>query len=160
MKTFRLLVILMGLLISTQALQAQVPELNQQIVKYVGTVIGTKVGRGECWDLAHDALEGAGASWDHAYGFGKEVFPSRDSIYPGDIVQFNNVVIKSDTPEGLLTETYGIHTAVVYEVLGPGKYRIAHQNTGFSGRKVGLSVLTLANKKSGKIRFYRPVKGN
>lgn len=156
MKRFRFIPLLLAIFFNT-AVFAQIPGANQKIVKYLDKVMGTKVGRGECWDLAHDALDGVGAQWDHAYGFGKLVDPAKDTIYPGDIIRFNNVVIKSQTDKGLLTETYGEHTAIVYEVLEPGKYRIAHQNNGFSGKKVGVSTLIPANKKSGKIRFYRPV---
>jgi hypothetical protein len=137
--------------------RAQTPSMNAEIVKYVKSVIGTKVGRGECWDLAHDALTLVNAQWDHQYNYGKEINPSKDSIYPGDIIHFSNVVVKYTTEKGTFTESYPQHTAIVYRVLAPGEYQIAHQNNGYSGKKVGLSNLRLADKKSGKIQFYRPV---
>ncbi|HNX58050.1 MAG TPA: hypothetical protein PKK43_03055, partial [Spirochaetota bacterium] len=31
-------------------------ELNEKVIAYVNTVLGKKVGRGECWDLAQEAL--------------------------------------------------------------------------------------------------------
>lgn len=137
---------------------AQVPEMNQRIVTYLDEVMGTKVGRGECWDLAHDALELVGANWNHQYIFGEEKNPKTDSIYPGDIIQFEKVTLKYEKDNSIYTETYPHHTAVVYSVTAPGEYRIAHQNTGFGGRKVGVSTLRLTDVKSGKMRFYRPVK--
>jgi hypothetical protein len=135
---------------------AQIPATNQDIVKYVNSVIGKKVGRGECWDLAHDALEHANAKWDHKYEFGCRIDPVKDTVYPGDIIQFKNVVMKFKSPKGLVTENYPQHTAIVYEVTAPGAYKIAHQNTDYTGKKVGLSTLRLADKKSGKWQFFRP----
>jgi len=135
---------------------AQTPQLNREIVDYLNTVIGTKVGRGECWDLAHDALTLVNAKWDHEFNFGKEVSPARDSIYPGDIIHFDHVILKYKKGNSLVTENYPQHTAIIYKVLGPGEYEIAHQNNGFSGKKVGISTLRLKDKKSGRMQFYRP----
>lgn len=136
---------------------AQIPASNIIIVNYVNSVIGTKVDRGECWDLAHNALTLVNAEWDHQYIYGREVKPEKDTIYPGDIIHFLNVVIKYSTDKGTFTESYPQHTAIIYEVLAPGEYKIAHQNNGFSGKKVGISLLRTADKKSGKLQFYRPV---
>jgi hypothetical protein len=138
---------------------AQVPAMNDSIIKYVNTVIGKKVGRGECWDLAHDALTLVNAAWDHQYIYGKVVNPETDTIYPGDIIQFEKVTIKYTQGTSTFTESYPHHTAIVYEVTAPGVYRIAHQNNGFSGKKVGISSIRLVDKKSGKMKFYRPVPG-
>ena len=151
------LAIIISLVLFGTGVFAQIPEANQKIRDYVTSVIGTRVDRGECWDLAHNALELVGAKWDHQYVFGKEVNPEKDSIYPGDIIHFSNVTIRSKEGNTITTQSFPQHTAIIYEVLGKGVYRIAHQNTGFSGRKVGLSVLVLADRKSGKIRIYRPV---
>jgi hypothetical protein len=156
-RTFILAFVTLALYVDSTT--AQIPAMNQQIKDYVSTVIGTKVGRGECWDLANEALEGVGAEWNGMYVFGKVVVPGKDSIYPGDVLQFENVKLEYRDVNDILTETYPHHTAIVYEVLGPKTFRIAHQNTGFSGRKVGLSLLRLDDKKSGKITFYRPQAG-
>jgi hypothetical protein len=137
-------------------MEAQIPALNRDIVKYVNTVTGKKVGRGECWDLAHDALTLVNAQWDHHYKFGKEIDPLKDSIYPGDIIHFDNVVLRYKRGNESVTENYPQHTAIVFEVLRAGEYKIAHQNNAFSGRKVGFSIFRLADKKSGKWQFYRP----
>jgi hypothetical protein len=50
------------------------------------------------------------------------------------------------------------HTAIVYNVIDKGVYEIAHQNTQFSGRKVGISTLNLNHIVKGKTYFYRPTK--
>ena len=157
---YKTLVILF-ILVSSGAIYGQdhnIPELNKKIVSYVESVIGTRVDRGECWDLANQALTRYDAEWDHQFRFGKRVYPSRDTIYPGDIIQFKNIKIKYREGNTIHTETMGQHTAIVYEVIGTGHYKLAHQNTGFSGRKVGVSELNLDHVVKGKMYFYRPVK--
>jgi hypothetical protein len=53
----------------------------------------------------------------------------------------------------------GHHTAIVYRVIDQEKkiFELAHQNTDFSGRKVGLSEFDLGNVTKGEIMFYRPI---
>lgn len=132
------------------------PELNKQIIKYVNSVMGQQVDRGECWDLANQALTKHNAKWNGEYVYGKEIDPAKDEVFPGDIIQFEKVKIKYTVGNTITTETMGHHTAIVYKVYSKGKYQLAHQNTGFSGRKVGLSDLELANVIKGKMKFYRP----
>ncbi len=137
--------------------QNTIPKTNQLIVDYVKSVIGKKVGRGECWDLAAQALNSVGAEWDGAYKFGKLVNPEKDTIYPGDIIQFENVKIKYKVDSTIYTESMKHHTAIVYKVIRKGEYIIAHQNTGKFKKRVGISDLLLKNVISGKLKFYRPV---
>lgn len=133
-----------------------IPPLNKGVLDFVNAHIHKKVGRGECWDVAAEALNSVQANWDQRYAFGTKVDYKKECIYPGDIIQFENVkvVIK----EGTTTDTgvYPHHTAIIYEVKGKGKYTLAHQNTPFSGKRVGLSELDLANVVKGKITIYRP----
>src|SRR5438045_4189887 len=49
------------------------PELNKKVIEFVKTSMNKKVGAGECWDVAAEALNKAGAKWDGNYKFGKEV---------------------------------------------------------------------------------------
>lgn len=160
-------VILMLLFVAfAQSLFAQnkvIPELNQKIVAYISSVIGSKVDRGECWDLANQALTVTGAHFDRSsqktiYTFGKEVNPAKQAVFPGDIIQFTNVKVQYEKENTVFTETMAHHTAVVFRVYDKGRYQLAHQNTGFSGRKVGLSDINLADIKSGKFKIYRPFK--
>ncbi|MGF1638515.1 MAG: hypothetical protein ACFCUU_15670 [Cyclobacteriaceae bacterium] len=139
-----------------------VPELNAKIKDYLDKVMNTKVDRGECWDLAAAALAYSGAYFDRTsqktiYQFGKVVDPKRETIFPGDIVQFEKVELSYETEDAVYTETMGHHTAIIYEVKAPGVFVLAHQNTSFSGKKVATSGLNLADIKKGKMVFYRPV---
>lgn len=140
-----------------------IPPLNKSIVRYVKSVIGTQVNRGECWDLAAAALDYAGAYLDRSspkslYIFGKRIRPGKHKIYPGDIIQMENVVIKYQKGNAIVTEQMTHHTAIVLEVLTHHTYKIAHQNTSFSHKKVGISELNLSNIQKGTIIFYRPYK--
>ena len=135
-----------------------IPVLNKQIIAYVKTTIKKKVGRGECWDLAYELLKLVDAKWDGKYRFGEEVKVNKDCIYPGDIIQFEGVVVKY-TKDGVeFKEKLAHHTAVIYEIKGKGDFILAHQNTAFSGKKVGLSPLNIADISKGKYKIYRPVK--
>lgn len=138
--------------------QHKIPELNKEIIKYVKSVQGKKVDRGECWDLANHALKLVGADWDKAYVYGTKIDPMRDQVFPGDLIQFEDVKVHYKDGNITYTELMTHHTAIVYQVLGKGNFEIAHQNTEFSGRKVGLSKLNLDHIVEGKIYFYRPTK--
>jgi hypothetical protein len=137
--------------------QSNIPELNQKILKYVEQVMGKKVDRGECWDLAYQALTQNHAKWDGKFVYGKEVNPAKDEIFPGDIIQFYRVKIKYKSGSTITTEVMEQHTAIVFKVISKGKFQLAHQNTDFSGKKVGLSELNIEHVVKGKMKFYRPV---
>lgn len=139
------------------------PTLNKKVVEYVDTVIGKKVDRGECWDLAAAALDYAGAYLDRSnqkniYVFGKVINPKQEEIFQGDIIQMENVQVEYTRDNGIYTESMPHHTAIVYKVLEKDRFKIAHQNTSFSGKKVGISEFSLGELKKGKIIFYRPYK--
>ncbi len=138
--------------------QNEIPELNRNILDYITTTIGTKVNRGECWDLAYEALNRNNAAWDGKFKYGVEINPKKQMVYPGDLIQFANVEIRYQRGNTTYTETMGQHTAIVYKVIDQEKkiFQIAHQNTNFSGRKVGLSDLDLNTVVKGKYWFYRP----
>lgn len=156
MKSRLSLVIVFILFYTISVWGQKIPEPNKQIIQYVSSVIGKQVDRGECWDLANQALTRINAKWDGEYIYGKEINPEKDIVYPGDIIQFERVKVRYSAGNAITTETMGHHTAVVYKVYKKGKYQLAHQNTGFSGRKVGLSDLELSNVIKGKLKFYRP----
>ena len=134
-----------------------IPVLNQKIIFYVRTTIGKKVGHGECWELAAKALNLNQASWDHKYKYGREVNPAKECVYPGDIIQFEGVVLKFRKGSRDYKETMEHHTAIIYEVKDKDIFVLIHQNTAYSGRKVGLSELDLKTIARGKIKVYRPV---
>jgi hypothetical protein len=134
-----------------------IPLLNQKVISCVKTTLGTKVGHGECWDLAAQALNQNQAAWDHKYKFGREINPASECVYPGDIIQFEGVLVRFRKGPRNYQETMEHHTAVVYEVKEKGVFVLIHQNTVYSGRRVGLSELDLKTIVRGKIKIYRPV---
>jgi hypothetical protein len=139
------------------AQQDTLPEVNQRIVAFVREHIGERVGRGECWDLAAEALNAAGARWDGDYGFGREVDPDREPVLPGDIVQFEGVEFRWEEGRDVHSVRMPHHTAVVLEVRAPGAFVAAQQNTQETGRKTGTGDLVLSRRIKGKISFFRPV---
>ena len=134
------------------------PELNKQVVDFVTANLKKKVGKGECWDLAAGALNLIGAKWNGAYVYGDVVRYKTECVYPGDIIHFNGVKVTYEVDNRIYTEIMDQHTAIIYKVEGKGDYIIAHQNTAFSGRKVGLSPLNLEDITKGRFTIYRPVK--
>ncbi len=135
-----------------------IPELNQKIIELVRQQIGKTVGRGECWDLAALVLNQNGAKWDGRFTFGRKVDSKNECIFPGDIIQFEGVKIRYTKGRTVYTVTMDHHTAVIQEVKAKGIFVLAHQNTGNSGRKVGLSDLDLKTIIKGKYQIYRPAR--
>lgn len=135
---------------------AQGNSVGEAVAAFAEKHMGSKVGRGECWDLARYALDHAQAKWDGGYGFGERV--DTGSVQRGDIVQFDRVLIEHRTAQAVSSATMGPHTAIVLQVIGPGCYLLAHQNFGREGRKVSRYELVMDDVKRGTIIFYRPVR--
>jgi len=135
-----------------------IPQINKKIIAFVKDHINTTVGRGECWDLAAQPLNELGAKWDKEYRYGREVNYKRDSIYPGDIIQFEGVEVQRVLGNMTIKSNLDHHTAIIYEVHGQGQYTLAHQNTSDFGRKVGLSEIDISNILRGNFTIYRPYK--
>jgi len=136
----------------------QVPELNQKMIDFVKASLNKKVGRGECWDLAAQGLNKIGATWDKNYGFGKEIDPKKECVYPGDIIQFEGVKIEYQKKNTTYWEELDHHTAIVFKVNNKESFIVAEQNTSVLGKKVGLSTLELKNILKGSYKVFRPVK--
>ena len=135
-----------------------IPAMNQQIIEFVKTKIKKKVGTGECWDLAFEALQLVNAKWDVKYKYGKEIDYKKEPIYPGDIIQFENVVLNYEKDGKKITEKMPHHTAIIFEVTNNTNFTIAHQNNGYSGKKVGVSPLDLTTLTKGRFKIYRAEK--
>lgn len=134
-------------------------ELNNRVIAFVNRVMGTTVGRGECWDLAQQALDQNLADWTRPTTFGLLLNPDTTEIKAGDIIQFRNLKTTEHLPGGVTKwETFGApdHTAVVYKVLGKKHFTLAHQNIG-GKRSVVKSDVNLTNVTAGKYWIYRPV---
>ncbi|MES2762153.1 MAG: hypothetical protein V4677_08100 [Bacteroidota bacterium] len=132
-----------------------IPEMNQKIVEFAASKLKKKVGTGECWDLASEALQSVNAKWDMKYKFGKEINYKKEPVYPGDIIQFENVVLSYEIDKKKYMEKMSHHTAIVYEVKDQNNFTLIHQNTGYTGRKVGTSPLDLSTLTKGKFKVYR-----
>lgn len=146
-------------------LSAQVNEcdslspMNVEIVKVLTPKIGKKIDRGECWDVAKFALDATHAKWDGLLVFGRLYDPKAECVQPGDVIQFEKVSFKGTDERGYTyTETFGHHTAIVWKVNDDGSIQLLHQNTGQTGRKVGITILRLRDFQRGKMMYYRPVK--
>jgi hypothetical protein len=134
-------------------------ELNDKVIKFVDMVLGTSVGRGECWDLAQEALDSNLADWTRPTAFGLPLNTETSEIKAGDIIQFRSLTVSEQLPSGVTRlTTLGApeHTAVIYKVLGNKEYVLAHQNIG-NIRTVMKSTINLAHVTGGKYRIYRPV---
>ncbi len=132
-----------------------IPAMNKQIIEFVKTKIKKKVGTGECWDLAAEALKIVNAKWDMKYKFGKEIDFKKEPIYPGDIIQFENVILNYEKDGKKFTEKMSHHTAIIFEVIDKTNFTMAHQNNGYTGKKVGISPIDLATLTKGKFKIYR-----
>lgn len=134
-------------------------ELNSRIIRFVDSVMGTPVGRGECWDLAQAALDANLADWSRPTRFGILLNADTDEIKAGDIMQFRALKLTEQLPGGAIRRgTLGTpdHTAIVYNVLGKKHYTLAHQNV--AGTQIVMTTeLNLAHVTSGEYWIYRPV---
>jgi len=134
-------------------------ELNSRVIEFVDKVMDTTVGRGECWDLAQQALDQNLADWTRPTTYGLPLNPDTNEIKAGDIIQFRNLKITDHLPGGVTKwETLGSpdHTAIVYKVLGRKYFTLAHQNIG-GRRSVIKSDVNLTKVTGGKYWVYRPV---
>lgn len=142
--------------------------LNDKILSYVKRNIGKTVGRGECWDLAQEALEKNYADWTRPYSFGRLFNPQKETVLPGDIIQMKSLVLRRVIETNVngqkatrtTTLRYGNpdHTAIVKRVISPNVYEVYHQNAD-GKRYVIEGLMDLNYKVSGVLWFYRPQAG-
>lgn len=152
MKFFEMYFLLFVFLFVNAAKGQELPVKNKSIIAFAENKKGKKVGTGECWDLAKAALDNAGAIWTSPYGFGKEVAYKNESVLPGDIIQFEKVKIINPDKS---SQEFPHHTAIIYQVMGSGKYIVAEQNSN-GKRFVIFTELNLNNIKKGKYSIFRP----
>lgn len=130
---------------------------NKEVLAFTKLSIGTKIGRGECWDLAQQALDYSGSIWHKPYQFG---FPLKkgEEILPGDIIQFETTRFEWSNGNRSSWKQLGYpnHTSIIYAVKG-SQVQLAHQNVG-GVRKVFLDLLDLKHIVSGSYKIYRPYK--
>jgi hypothetical protein len=126
--------------------------MSQQIVAWARGKMGQKVGAGECWDLADQALRASGAASsttsgpDDDYVWGDKVIPA--GALPGDVVQFRDYVatVRTDTDitfdDGSTSSSWKEeeldrphHTAIVESTSRAGLV-VLEQNVDPGGKKV------------------------
>lgn len=152
-------ILALGFLLASASVhkKAPLPPTNQKVLDYVNTVIGKKVGAGECWDLANEALTYAEAKWKFPNTFGKPYDYKKETILPGDLIQLSNVTIETRTGNSVATITMAKHTAIVYSVNEKDKLKIKIAEQNFNNiRKIVLNDWNLSDVKKGKLQFYRP----
>lgn len=136
-----------------------IPEQNALVFKLAQDKIGKKVDRGECWDLAKYVLDKSNSEWKPLYDFGTIIDQNKETIFPGDIIQFEGVKIeRKEKGKTVYYETFEHHTAIVYSVEDKNKIKLIHQNTGQFGRKVGVSDFNFSEiTKKKSLTIYRPI---
>lgn len=149
-------IIFLFLTISASAQCDSISEMNAQIIELVGKKIGTKVGRGQCWDLAKYVLSETGANWDYAYKFGR-VLKKGECIMPGDIIQFEKLETETENNGVKSKELFPHHTAIIYDVRSADELVLVHQNTSYTGKSVGTSMFRFSTITTGRYIIYRPV---
>jgi len=153
------LLVLLSFMSFSQEMDLFMPPTNAKIIQYVNKNVGKQVDKGECWDLAYRALEFANAKHLDTYVFGRKLNKTEE-IFSGDIIQFEKVKIEVplEGEDGFMVHEIPHHTAIIYEVLGKLKFKIADQNNGITGKKVSVHELDLNFIKSGKYIIFRPLK--
>ena len=134
----------------TEPLPKSQSEVNRRMVDFAVSNIGNKVGNGECWTLAAEALDYSGALPPNLYDFGREI--PLNQLQPGDVLQFRNAKFEERNYWAQL----GVpnHTAIVYSLKG-SKTFILHQN--FGKKIVTVLDINFNNITSGSVQAYRGI---
>jgi hypothetical protein len=147
-------VVALGLAALTAGTARADDALNRKVVRFALDHLGKKVGDGECWTLADEALAAAGARRPGTGGYGFDVFGravEQRALAPGDVIQFDKAFFQSRDGSW---NTFGQHTAVVAAVKGT-RVTLLHQNYG-NKRTVERLTLDLADLQRGALHCYRP----
>lgn len=156
-------------------------KFGEHVANWCEVKEGQTVGDGECWTLAHDALEKSCGKYAFVstglkhgaliatYKGQEGKMPSvslplvSDEIRRGDILQFKTCVFKY--PQRTVTFGAPDHTAIVLDVKPSDQaeldsklkwLEIIHQNMG-GVKKVRVSDIDLCRLACGEVSVYRPV---
>lgn len=107
-------------------------DINKGILDYTDEVIGHEVGKGHCRHLIKEALTATNSC------IYLDSMVSSNNVIAGDIVCFdgvvdsNGIIGEKETIWGVKPLMWMIdnHVAIIYKVLGDGKYIIAEQAKG------------------------------
>ena len=155
-------------------------EIASKIVQFCKDNVGKQVGRGECSDVAVQALKEAGAKpqtafadspnkddyvWGElVYLYGKNAVGKDDregalkDVQPGDIIQLRDAMFAGKAANGgTYTQQSPHHTSVVAEVKDKAKQVVVYEQNSNNVRVVMKNVYRLNDLRQGWIRIYRPV---
>ena len=151
------------------------PTLNQKVLVWARGRMGKQVGRGECWDLAHQALVNAGGASstttgdDDDYDWGEEI--SVNDVRAGDILQFRDYEVTTtvettyefdDGSEVTETEEKtaerGHHTAIVDHVIDTQQLTILEQHVKPLGKRVQKHTLPTRDIPATTVKSNKTVK--
>lgn len=151
------------------------PTLNQKVLVWARGRMGKQVGRGECWDLAHQALTKSGAESstttgeDDDYEWGEAI--GVNDARPGDILQFRDYEVTTTVETTYvfddgseITETEektavrGHHTAIVDHVIDTQQLSILEQHVKPLGKRVQRHTLPTRDIPSKTVTSHKTVK--
>lgn len=155
-------------------------EINSKIVQFCKDNLGKQVGRGECSDVAVQALKDAGAKpqtafkdspnqddyvWGElVYLYGKNPGAKDDregmlkDVQPGDIIQLRDAMFAGKAANGgMYTQQSPHHTSIVAEVKDKTKQVVVYEQNSNNVRIVMKNTYRLNDLRQGWIRIYRPV---
>jgi hypothetical protein len=145
--------------------------LNQSVAAWAKGRMGQKVERGECSDLADQALRAAGAKTayqlgpmgpDADYVWGTPVgtitlgTQSAAALSAGDILQYRNFAESIDLGAAVWSTSAAHHTAVVQGVAADGKHICVYEQNAGGRPYVETGYISLAAMTAGTLRAYRP----
>ncbi len=151
--------------------EAAMTGLNRSVVTFARGKLGQRVDRGECTDLADQALRGAGAKTayqlgplglDANYVWGTLVSTitaankTAAGILPGDILQYRDVSQSVDIGAFVWSSHALHHTSVVKAVSADGQHLCVFEQNANGRRTVGTGYLSLAGLTAGTLWVYRP----
>jgi len=119
-----------------------------KIIEFSMKNLNKKVGTGECWDLASEALNNANADWSSPFNFGTKV--DINKAQRADILQFTDIKIEFEFG----SMSFPQHTAIVYKA-NKKLITLLHQNFN-NKRAVDTITINLRDIKNGKIEAFRP----
>lgn len=135
--------------LNDRELKESAEQYGPHIVRFAEQQFGARVGNGECWTLADEALKSvSGVSHALGYTFGQAV--SVSEAMPGDIIQLRDC--KFVLPNGG-RQTAGMpdHTAVVTCKTGPTSMQVLEQNPN----PVSKGSYDFNTMVSGTFKIYR-----
>ncbi|MEO8615712.1 MAG: hypothetical protein ABI600_11270 [Luteolibacter sp.] len=142
---------------ASTAKQAMVPTAEWSrtgMVAFCRMNHGKKVGDGQCWALANEAMKAAGKSRPgrDMRVWGRVVNPANEQIRPGDVLEFENARFR-ESRMTIITGSH--HTAVVMTPERNGKFTVAEQNF-WGNKRVSFREMSLRTWVAGKMTIFRP----